>query len=566
MSLADDYELMKGMFSAVQSLASIGGWEYNVVDDQFYWTDEIYHIYETTPEEYVPTRDGVISLCTTEEATQKTHAALTAAIQTGEDFSIEIEQITLKGNKLWVQAYAKTVMVDGKVVKLIGATQDITARKAAELEIYRHGNFDQLTELPNRRMFRYCLGKEIIKSAREGKMLALLFIDLDHFKEINDTFGHSQGDAVIKKAAQRITSCVRESDTVARLGGDEYTIIIAGLEEYTTAERIASGIMKRLAEPFQIGEEVAYLSASVGITLYPEDGINMDDLLMNADQAMYVAKKSGRNRYQYYTSSMHETAVTRGLIANNLRAAIANNEFYVVYQPIVDLSNGEIHKAEALLRWEHPKRGLISPAEFIPIAEETGLISEIGEWVFQEAARQVKSWRASYDKDFQISVNTSPIQYHDANNRLNMWIKYLRTLGLPGTAVVAEITEGVLMDTHSEIVERLQAFRDVGIQVSLDDFGTGYSSLSYLRKFDIDYIKIDQSFVRNMKSDSKDIALCDAIIAMAHKLDIKVIAEGIETEEHRDLLTASGCDYGQGYLFSKPVVPKAFQKLLTVRS
>jgi len=240
---------------------------------------------------------------------------------------------------------------------------------------------------------------------------------------------------------------------------------------------------------------------------------------------------------------------------------LSNNEFHVVYQPIVELASGAIHKAEALIRWHHPTRGLISPADFISIAEETGLIIDIGEWVFQQAAQQAKQWRALYSENFQISVNTSPVQYHDGENKLSQWFDYLHSLELPGNSIVAEITEGVLMGTHAEIIEKMRVFREDNIQISLDDFGTGYSSLSYLRKFDIDYLKIDQSFVRNMKSDSKDIALCEAIIAMAHKLGIKVIAEGIETEEHRDLLMVAGCDFGQGYLFSKPVPPDGFEKL-----
>jgi len=252
--------------------------------------------------------------------------------------------------------------------------------------------------------------------------------------------------------------------------------------------------------------------------------------------------------------------MARGIIVNNLPSALVNNEFNVVYQPIVELASGAIHKAEALIRWHHPTHGLISPADFITIAEETGLIIDIGEWVFQQAAQQAKQWRNLYDKNFQISVNTSPVQYHDSDYKLSGWFDYLNSLGLSGNAIVAEITEGVLMDSHSDIVDMLRAFREKNIRVSLDDFGTGYSSLSYLRKFDIDYLKIDQSFVRNMQSGSKDIALCEAIIAMAHKLGIKVIAEGIETEHHRDLLIAAGCDFGQGYLFSKPVPPDDFEK------
>jgi len=437
----------------------------------------------------------------------------------------------------------------------------IFERNKAVLEVWKHSNFDFLTELPNRRMFLCCMEKEMNKSNRSGKKVALLFIALDHFKEINDTFGHQWGDKVLKESAQRITDCVHDSDIVARLDGDEFTLIIGDLDDPTVVARIADNILNALSKSFHIETEVAHVTASIGITFYPDNATSVDELLKNADQAMYVAKEKGRSRYQYYTPSIQKAALARGIIVNNLPGALLNNEFHVVYQPIVELASGVIHKAEALIRWQHPTHGLISPADFISISEETGLIIDIGEWVFQQAAQQVKKWRTLYDKDFQISVNTSPVQYHDSEYKLSRWLDYLHSLELSGNAIVAEITEGVLMDTHGDIVDMLRSFREDNIRISLDDFGTGYSSLSYLRKFDIDYLKIDQSFVRNMQSGSKDIALCEAIIAMAHKLGIKVIAEGIETEEHRDLLTAAGCDFGQGYLFSKPVPPDEFEKL-----
>ena len=277
---------------------------------------------------------------------------------------------------------------------------------------------------------------------------------------------------------------------------------------------------------------------------------------------MYQAKNAGRNRYCYFTPSMQKAAQTRMWIANELRDALNKNQFWVAYQPIVELANGNIHKAEALLRWQHPSRGLISPAEFIPIAECSGLIVDIGEWVFREVASQIKHWRSMFHPDFQISVNKSPVQFHSAVDHQVSWIDYMQSLGLPGQSIVVEITEGLLLDAGGMVTEKFIGFRDAGIEVSLDDFGTGYSSLSYLKKFDIDYLKIDRSFVNNLTTDSDDMALCEAIIVMAHKLRIKVIAEGIETPEQRDLLLAVGCDYGQGYLFSKPVPAEAFETLL----
>jgi len=439
---------------------------------------------------------------------------------------------------------------------------DISKMKESKELIWRQANFDPLTGLPNRRMFHERLHQEIKTAKRAGLPLALLFIDLDHFKEVNDTLGHGMGDLLLKEAALRLSRCVRETDSVSRLGGDEFTIILSRLDSADCVERITQDILQKLLEPFQLGIESAYVSASIGITLYPVDAGELETLIKNADQAMYAAKEQGRNRYQYFTPSMQETAQNRMRLANDLRGALADHQLQMVYQPIVELATGNIRKAEALLRWQHPQRGLISPAEFIPVAEDTGMITPIGDWVFHEAACQVKQWRASHHKNFQVSINKSPVQFRNKGNDHSLWFDCLKALELPGQSMVVEITEGLLMDAGDAVTDQLSKFRAAGIQVSLDDFGTGYSSLSYLKKFAIDYLKIDQSFVCNLESHSSDMALCEAIIVMAHKLGIKVIAEGIETEQQRALLAEAGCDYGQGYLFSKPVSADEFTQLL----
>lgn len=439
---------------------------------------------------------------------------------------------------------------------------DITDQKRAEQTIWQQANFDSLTGLPNRHMFYERLAQEMKKSQRMGLPLALLFLDLDHFKDVNDTLGHGKGDLLLKEMAQRLLSCVRNTDTVARLGGDEFTIILTELNEQDSIEPLAQDILCQLTKPFELAGDCAYVSVSIGITLYPEDTDDIDTLMKNADQAMYAAKDQGRNRRHYFTASMQEAALTRMRLINDLRNALVECQFRLSYQPIVELTTGAIRKAEALIRWQHPTRGLISPAEFIPVAEATGMIIDIGEWVFREAAQQTAQWRAEYHDDFQISINKSPVQFQKEGNGHLVWFEYLRELGLPGQSIVVEITEGLLMDAGTIITDQLLSFRDAGIQVSLDDFGTGYSSLSYLKKFDIDYLKIDQSFTRNLSPNATDLTLCEAIIVMAHKLGIKVIAEGIETQEQCDLLIAAGCDYGQGYLFSKPVFADQFKKLL----
>lgn len=439
---------------------------------------------------------------------------------------------------------------------------DITEKKLSDDMIWNQANFDTLTGLPNRRFFRDRLEHEVRNAKRSKLPLALLFIDLDGFKDVNDTLGHDMGDMLLKEAAGRLYHCVRESDTVARLGGDEFTVILTELHDPGNADRVAHHILQTLSEPVTLGNEVAYVSASVGITLFPSDAVDVENLIRNADQAMYEAKQRGKNQYQYFTPAMQNEAIKRMRLVNDMRNALERNEFEIMYQPIVELSTGRILKAEALIRWRHPRIGLINPVEFISAAEDTGMITSFGNWVFHEAAKLAALWREKYYPDFQISVNISPVQFRKEGIDPAVWLEHLKGLSLPGQGIVVEITEGLLLDVSPKVSEQLLMLRDAGIEVALDDFGTGYSSLAYLQKFNIDYLKIDQAFIRNLTADSGDMALCEAIIVMAHKLDIKVIAEGIETGSQRELMADAGCDFAQGYLFSKPVSADEFERLV----
>ena len=444
-----------------------------------------------------------------------------------------------------------------KPVRMIGTHTDISARKLSEEKYFHLAHYDQITGLPNRLLFLDRLGLDIKRSIRAGKSITLMYLDLDKFKEVNDTLGHKMGNLLLKEVGTRLTNCVRVSDTVARMGGDEFTIVLNYLDTQFTAERTAEAILVKLAEPFQLGNDTVFITCSIGITTYPEDGTDIEALLSNADQAMYAAKLQGCNRYNYFTSSLQEAATSRMHLVNDLRVALQQQEFRLFYQPIVELSTGEIHKAEALIRWQHPLRGIVSPVDFIPIAESTGLIVEIGNWVFMEAAKQAKIWRKLHPK-FQISINKSPVQFKHGIKH-TMWLDYLAELELPGNSMVIEITEGLLLDANKPIIDMLNEYRTFGIQIAIDDFGTGYSSLSYLRKFDMDYLKIDRSFTNKITDSPSDWALCEVIILMAHKLGMKVVAEGVETQEQLNLLKSAGCDYGQGYLFSKPVAPLDFK-------
>ncbi len=467
------------------------------------------------------------------------------------------------GSEVWIDmSIAKMETENGANPHHLCMIEDVTEKKKSEAMIWQQANFDTLTQLPNRRMFHDRLEHDITKSRRDGSRIAILFIDLDHFKEINDTLGHHQGDILLVDAARRIRSCVRESDTVARLGGDEFTVILSELDEVRAVDSIAQKIIHALQAPFQLGQEQAFVSASIGITLYPDDAQDIDDLLKHADQAMYAAKGAGRNRFSYFTPALQVAALNRMRMTNDLRSALKGDQFRVYFQPIVHLKTGRIHKAEALIRWQHPHRGLVSPLEFIPLAEASGLILDIGEWVFKESARWAHRWRAEHDPRFQVSVNQSPLEFQREGKGYEGWFEHLAQIGLEGQAVVVEITEGLLLDASRGVTDKLLALRDAGIQVALDDFGTGYSSLSYLKKFDIDYLKIDRSFTRNLAPNSSDMALSEAIIVMAHKLGLRVIAEGVETEEQRDLLLGAGCDYAQGYLFARPMPGPEFDFLL----
>ncbi len=452
----------------------------------------------------------------------------------------------------------------GEVDYFVINIEDVTEKKKSQEMIWRQANFDMLTGLPNRFMFFDRLKEEIKKAHRGGFSLALLFIDLDRFKEVNDTLGHQTGDKLLVEAASRISSCIREADTVSRFGGDEFTVILSHVHAADHIEEVAQNILERLSSPFVLGadQESVFVSASIGITVYPADGQDADRLLRNADQSMYVAKNSGRNRFAYFTSALQEKALRRLVLLNELRGALAHSEFALYFQPIMDLETGKIVKAESLLRWNHPKLGLVCPGEFIAITEETGLIVEIGDFVFREAARWMKNWLRIAPEGFQVSVNMSTVQFQSKSLFMEEWFSYLESLLLPGEAFSIEITESLLLDVDEGVMAKLKAFSRNKIQISIDDFGTGYSSLSYLMKFPINYLKIDQSFVKGLESHKENLAMAEAIVVMGHKLGLEVIAEGVETPGQKDLLTSIGCDFGQGFFFSRPLPPSEFEDFL----
>lgn len=429
-------------------------------------------------------------------------------------------------------------------------------------KIWRQANFDFLTNLPNRHQFQNNL-KQAISSAEESKSkVGLIFIDLDDFKQVNDTSGHSVGDKLLKTCASRITDCVRESDHIARLGGDEFMIVVKDFDNKLVIESICKKVLFSIESPFEIDGKTYFISGSIGITLYPDDSYDSEELVQYADQAMYESKKLGKNRYQFFNTSLKTAASKKAEILSDLRIAIKNKQFELYYQPIVRISDKEIVKAEALIRWNHPHKGTISPSEFIQLAEESGLIVELGNWIFDQSTDDLILICEEIKSQFHLSINVSPFQFTKPESLINL-IKLLSNKNISANQICLEITEGLLLEPSSIVIETINTLSKHGVKFAIDDFGTGYSALAYLQKFKISFIKIDKSFTHNLVSSSFDQALCGFIIQMANKLGIQIIAEGVEVLQQNEILDKLNCEYGQGYLYGKPMPLKNFLENLT---
>ncbi len=441
---------------------------------------------------------------------------------------------------------------DGKVSQYIAVFSDISDRKEVENKMAYMAQHDFLTGLPNRMMFLDRLTQAIAHAARERRKVAVLFLDLDRFKRINDTLGHFIGDKLLQEVALRIGHVGRASDTVSRQGGDEFVVMLPDLETVDDVAPLADKLLEAVAGQYHIDGHDIEVTTSIGISIFPEDGADNGALLKHADVAMYHAKESGRNNYQFFTHGMNQRALERMAIEKSLRRALEQGEFFLQYQPQVDLHSGSIIGTEALLRWNDPETGLIPPARFIPIAEENGMIIPIGEWVLREACRQNAAWRSMGLPHIVMSVNLSAVQFRSSNLGETI-MRILHQSGLEASGLELEITEGVIMQSADTTVALLNMLKEQGLKLTIDDFGTGYSSLSYLKRFPIDRLKIDQSFVRDITTDSDDAAIVSTIISMARNLKMNVIAEGVETAEQLDFLRQHGCDEMQGYYFSRPV-------------
>ena len=448
----------------------------------------------------------------------------------------------------------------GRVHNYVGVLNDISERIEAQERIRQLAYYDSLTQLPNRRLLQDRVGQLLAAAERASKQIGLLFIDLDHFKKVNDSLGHSVGDQLLAEVAKRLQGCVRRMDTVARIGGDEFVVLLADVTLEGAAE-VARKILAVLARPCFLENHELGVTPSLGISIFPQDGHDFETLLKHADTAMYGAKEAGRNTYQFFASEMNAAAIERLTLENSLRQALERNEFVLYYQPKFELARGRLVGAEALIRWLHPQRGLVSPARFIPVAEQSGLIVPIGDWVLREACRQNTAWQAAGLPPISMAVNISAVQFR--SGRLEHSVRsVLDETGMAPACLEIELTEGVVMGGAEETIDALHRLSNMGVQIAIDDFGTGYSSLSYLKHFPINRLKIDKSFVRDIVNDPDDWAITTAIIRLGHSLRLVVIAEGVEHPEQLEMLRRQGCDEVQGYHFSQPLPADEFAELL----
>jgi diguanylate cyclase (GGDEF)-like protein len=429
----------------------------------------------------------------------------------------------------------------------------------AEQKIRHLAYHDTLTGLPNRMLFIDRIDQAISRAQRENGQFALLFLDIDHFKVINDSMGHAAGDQLLNIVSQRLKDVLRKTDTVARLGGDEFTIIIEELGEAELVISVAKNILETLDKPIEINEKEVHIGGSIGIAMYPQDGENFGTLLKNADTAMYKAKDQGRQTFQFYAHEMSLKAMQRLDLENQIRSALKNQEFIVYYQPKVNLVSGQCQGMEALVRWQHPQRGLIAPSEFIPLAEETGLIIQLDEWVVRTACLQFKAWKANDFPVNNLSVNISARHFKEGG-LLTHCKKIIQETEITPRHIEIELTESALVDNYQSAKKILNEIHEMGVRIALDDFGTGYASMSYLKEFPFDTVKLDRSFVQGIPDDRESTAIVKAMIELAKALNLNIVAEGIETDQQKYFLTDHGCSFGQGYLWSKPVSAEEFEK------
>jgi diguanylate cyclase (GGDEF)-like protein/PAS domain S-box-containing protein len=548
---------------AAQAMSHIGSWDWTLVANEVWWSDELYRIMGRDPSEFTPTLEFFLGLICVEDRA-RVQEIVESSISDVKDFDYEARVVKPDGSICWIHALgAVGVGRAGNVVKISGTVQDITQRKALEAEIEHQAFHDSLTGLANRALFTDRLEHALLRRARAESCLAVLFMDLDDFKTVNDSMGHSAGDGLLVDVAHRIADTLRPADTVARFGGDELAILLEDLEGVDGAIAAAKRLTRLFKSPFIVNGTELSIHASIGIAYNQGlDKKSPGELLRDADIAMYEAKRSGKGSFEVFQTGMRVAATERLELKANLQQAVEDEEFLLHYQPIVDLVTGEVSGAEALVRWLHPDKGLVPPLDFIPFAEESGLILPIGRWVLEEACRSAASWSAAgLDSPPTVAVNLSGVRLRHPD-LLQELTDVLDVTGLAPDRLILEITESVLVDDRELAVERFTELTRLGVKLAIDDFGTGYSSLSYLRDFPIDILKIDKSFIDLVALGPEDSALPRAVLKLAQTLNLKVVAEGVEGADQLAALQRLHCPFAQGYLFSKPVEGPSFEALL----
>lgn len=544
-----------------QRISSVGSWEWKVRPDKVSWSNEMYRICGVRPDTYGKNYQSYLALVHPADRSQ-VEKAIYAALNHGHQYDLEHRLLLADGVERTVHGKGDVVFdVEGTAISMSGTLQDITQRKQDEERIRYLANYDALTELPNRNLFEDRLLQALSLAKRNTERVTILCLDLDGFKLVNDSYGHGTGNSLLRTVAVRIKSAIRESDTVARLGDDEFALLFSGFVDNRDMVRSVQKTLDLFTAPFQVDSRVLHVTASIGVSLYPDDGDSVDALLRNANVAMCEAKGSGRNCYKFYEQEMGRRIEQYAEMENALRAALEQEQFEVYYQPKVDLRSGKFSGVEALIRWNHPRDGVLAPGAFIGLAEKTGLISPIGEWVMRTACAQAKQWHNMGFDDLSVAINLSAQQF-DQQDVACMVTRVLAETGLAAQFLELELTESLLMSDSDTMLAALRAIKAVGATLTLDDFGTGYSSLAYLKRFPIDVIKIDRSFVRNVTTDANDASLTKTIVLMAKSLKMKTVAEGVETQGQLGFLISIQCDVVQGYYFSKPVNATALTNLL----
>jgi diguanylate cyclase (GGDEF)-like protein len=560
--------------SNAQRIGDMGDWEWDVRSDHLQPSEQAWRIFGHTRSAGRADMATFFATVMADDA-ERLLAACERAVSNGEGFSID-HRIALEGGELrHVHQQVEVIerSTDGTALRLAGAVHDITRRKDAEEQIRRLAYYDPLTGLPNRLLFVEQLGKAIAQAARHERHVAIMFVDLDNFKRVNDTLGHKAGDELLRLASARLAGTLRAQDSVARgrndiephsiarLGGDEFIVLLTDVQRTDDAAVVAQRLVDTLNEPVTVQGTEVFVGGSVGVAMYPEDGNDIDTLLMNADTAMYRAKACGRGAFQMYDRSMNERALERLRMETRLRRALERDEFVLHYQPRVDVVTGRIVGAEALIRWQHPERGLLPPAEFIPLVEDAGLVIPIGEWAICTVCAQTAAWAAEGLETVPVAVNLASTHLKERGLPA-LVAQALKDHGVSASCLEIEVTESILLAEPELSVSIAQELAEMGVAISIDDFGTGYSSLGYLKKLPIAALKIDRSFVRDLVSDPDDEAIVTAIIALAHSLKLKVVAEGVETPAQLAFLQAMKCDEYQGFLTSRAVDPAEFRRLL----